>query len=67
MSDSGMTKAAKKKILVVDDERVIADTLTIILNQAGFEAAAAYTGKSAVESARASRPDLVIRPGTNRK
>ena len=50
----------KRKILVVDDERVIADTLTIILNQAGFEAAAAYTGKSAVESARASHPDLVI-------
>jgi len=50
----------KRKILVVDDERVIADTLTIILNQAGFEAVAAYTGKGAVESARSSRPDLVI-------
>jgi len=51
---------SKRKVLVVDDERVIADTLTTILNQAGFEASAAYTGTGAVESAKASRPDLVI-------
>src|SRR5579864_8491799 len=61
MSDSGMTAPkSKRKVLVVDDERVIADTLTTILNQAGFEASAAYTGTGAVESAKASRPDLVI-------
>ena len=28
---------AKPKVLVADDERVIADTLAIILNQSGFE------------------------------
>lgn len=56
-----MTAATgKRKILVVDDERVIADTLTTILNQAGFDASAAYTGSGAVERARASKPDLVI-------
>lgn len=51
---------AKPRVLVVDDERVIADTLAIILNQNGFEATAVYTGAAAVDQARASRPDLVI-------
>ena len=51
---------SKPRVLVVDDERVIADTLAIILNQNGFEATAVYTGSAAVERARASQPDLVI-------
>jgi CheY-like chemotaxis protein len=50
----------KPKVLVVDDERVIADTLAIILNQHGFEASAVYTGTAAVERAKSVRPDLVI-------
>ena len=50
----------KPKVLVVDDERVIADTLAIILNQHGFEASAVYTGTAAVERAKSLRPDLVI-------
>lgn len=57
-----MTAAQQKKprVLVVDDERVIADTLAIILNQAGFEASAVYTGMGAVDTAREVRPDLII-------
>lgn len=51
---------SKPRVLVVDDERVIADTLAIILNQNGFDASAVYTGTAAVNRARASRPDLVI-------
>lgn len=54
------TTKAKPKVLVVDDERVIADTLAIILNQHGFEASAVYTGSSAVEKAREFSPDLII-------
>jgi CheY-like chemotaxis protein len=50
----------KPKVLVVDDERVIADTLAIILNKAGFDASAVYTGTGAVERARSDRPDLII-------
>jgi DNA-binding response OmpR family regulator len=45
---------AKPKVLVADDERVIADTLAIILNQSGFEATAVYNGEKAVEAARTS-------------
>ena len=50
----------KPKVLVVDDERVIADTLAIILNQHGYDASAVYTGTGAVERARQLSPDLII-------
>ena len=53
-------RTSKPRILVVDDERRIADTLVIILNQSGFDASAVYTGTDAVDQARASQPDLVI-------
>lgn len=56
MSDT----AAKPKVLVADDERVIADTLAIILNQSGFEATAVYSGEKAVETAQTLRPDMLI-------
>jgi len=55
-----MENRLKPKVLVVDDERVIADTLAIILNQHGFDAQAVYTGTGAVEQAQAVRPDLII-------
>ncbi|MFZ0691465.1 MAG: response regulator, partial [Acidobacteriaceae bacterium] len=51
---------AKPRVLVADDERVIADTLAIILNQAGFDATAVYSGEKAVEMAQILRPDMLI-------
>lgn len=50
----------KPKVLVVDDERVIADTLAMILNQSGFEARAVYSGEKAVELASSFTPDMLI-------
>jgi CheY-like chemotaxis protein len=50
----------RQKVLVADDEKVIADTLAIILTQNGFEATAVYSGTEAVERARVTSPDLVI-------
>ena len=41
----------RHKVLVADDERVIADTLAMILNQSGFEARAVYSGEKALELA----------------
>ena len=52
--------SGKPKVLVADDERVIADTLAIILNQSGFQATAVYSGEKAVETARTLEPDMVI-------
>lgn len=50
----------KPKVLVVDDERVIADTLAMILNQSGFEARPVYSGEKAVELAADFLPDMLI-------
>jgi CheY-like chemotaxis protein len=52
--------AARPKVLVVDDERVIADTLAMILNQSGFQARAIYSGEGAVEMATTFEPDMLI-------
>ncbi|MGD0801568.1 MAG: response regulator [Terracidiphilus sp.] len=51
---------AKPRIVVADDERVIADTLAMILNQSGFEARAVYSGEKAVELALAFKPQMLI-------
>ena len=50
----------KPKVLVADDERVIADTLAMILNQSGFEARAVYSGERALELAATLKPDMLI-------
>ena len=55
-----MHAGRKPKVLVVDDEQVIADTLAKILDLNGYDASAVYSGTAAVESARALQPDLVI-------
>jgi CheY-like chemotaxis protein len=47
-------------ILVVDDERMIADTLSVILAQNGFAAMTAYDGTSALEIATLVQPQLLI-------
>src|SRR5215469_12595851 len=50
----------KPRILIVDDERLIADTLVIILNQNGFDATAAYSGEQAVELALGLKPAMLL-------
>src|SRR5208283_5253075 len=51
---------SKRKVLVADDEQVIANTLAIILNQAGFEARAVYSGEAAIEALDSFQPDMLI-------
>jgi CheY-like chemotaxis protein len=51
---------ARPRVLVADDERVIADTLAMILNQSGFEAKAVYSGEKALEIAPDFHPDMLI-------
>jgi CheY-like chemotaxis protein len=48
------------RILVVDDEPLIADTIVQILNRSGFLAEAAYGGREAIEAARRFTPELVL-------
>jgi CheY-like chemotaxis protein len=46
--------------LVVDDEKVIATTLAVILSNAGFEAHALFSGQEAVDALETLQPDLLI-------
>jgi CheY-like chemotaxis protein len=56
-----MTEAfTKPRVLVADDERVIADTLATILNQSGFNARAVYSGEKAVELALVFKPEMIV-------
>lgn len=55
-----MTGPGHPRVLVVDDERIIADTLTTILAKSGYGARAAYSGEMALEMARNFHPDLLI-------
>jgi CheY-like chemotaxis protein len=54
------TNQVKPRVLVADDEQVIANTLAIILNQAGFEARAVYSGEKAIDALDTFHPDMLI-------
>ena len=59
-SESRKSTSQKPTVLVVDDERVIADTMTEILKLSGFHAVCAYDGQSALELAMRISPDIVL-------
>jgi CheY-like chemotaxis protein len=48
------------KVLVVDDEKIIADTISEILKRAGFHVVTAYDGWEALQSAGRFRPDYLL-------
>ena len=50
----------KSRVLIIDDERLIADTLTQILKMHGFEATPLYSGESALEWIETYQPDIVL-------
>jgi DNA-binding NtrC family response regulator len=49
-----------KRILIVDDEKNIADTLVMVFRLKGHEAMAAYSAESAVETIETFEPDIVL-------
>lgn len=49
-----------QRVLVVDDERLVADTLTLVFSKSGFEARASYSADDALEQARKFKPDLLV-------
>jgi two-component system response regulator MtrA len=53
-------QSAKGRILVVDDDASLAEMLTIVLRQEGFESRMVTRGDEAVEAFRSYRPDLVL-------
>jgi len=58
-----------RKIMVVDDERTIADTLALIFSSNGYDARSAYSAETALEMLEEWRPDVaiidVVLPGMN--
>lgn len=61
MTNKTMPVATRRKVaLVVDDEQVIANTLTIILNNAGFDAHARFSGEESIADVDQLQPDLLI-------
>lgn len=54
------SKSAFPRILVVDDEALIANTIVQILNRSGFIAEAAYGGQEAIEAARRISPEIIL-------
>jgi CheY-like chemotaxis protein len=59
-SDSPECQRKSPSILVIDDEKSIADTLTEILSHSGFDAFPFYGGQSAIDFARKHCPDIVL-------
>lgn len=59
----------RPRVLVVDDESVIADTIAEILTMSGFPAVAAYDGNGALGTALLQPPEMlitdVVLPGMN--
>jgi DNA-binding response OmpR family regulator len=49
-----------RKILVVDDEAVLVETIAYNLEQAGYAVITAADGASALEAAQREKPDLII-------
>lgn len=50
----------RTKILIVDDEMGILDTLQILFRSEGFDVAVASSGRQALEALETERPDLVL-------
>jgi CheY-like chemotaxis protein len=58
--EDGQDDLAKPKVLIVDDERLLADTTAAILRSAGFKTRTAYDGWVALETARSFHPDYLL-------
>jgi DNA-binding NtrC family response regulator len=55
-----MEAGSTLKVLIADDEHVIADTLGIILRTNGYETQSVYSGETAVAVAMEMKPDILI-------
>jgi CheY-like chemotaxis protein len=49
-----------QRVLIVDDDHLVADTLTLIFERNGFAAKQAYSAEEALESSRTFAPNLLL-------
>jgi len=52
--------SCRSVVMIVDDEQLIADTLTAIFKKNGYTVLTAYDGESALETAKVIPPELLI-------
>lgn len=57
---AGEERERPVRVLVVDDEELIVEMLTMGLNYEGFEVSVARTGFEALDQARSAKPDIVV-------
>ncbi len=50
----------KQRVLVVDDDKLVADTLSLIFRANGFDAEACYSAAEGLERARTYDPELLL-------
>src|ERR1700712_4394957 len=50
----------KQRVWVVDDDKLVADTLSLIFRANGFEAVACYSAAEGLERARTYDPELLL-------
>jgi CheY-like chemotaxis protein len=49
-----------RRVLVVDDESLIADSVAAILNRNGYKATSCYSGMDALQSIHEQCPDIIV-------
>jgi CheY-like chemotaxis protein len=60
MTETSEQGACRRRVIVADDEETVATTLAIILNQAGFEARAVFSGEQVIELIDSFQPEMLI-------
>jgi CheY-like chemotaxis protein len=49
-----------QRVLVVDDDRLVADTISMVFEKSGFRAKSAYSADQALKFSREFTPDLLL-------
>lgn len=55
-----MSEGKKKKVLIVEDEKLLSEMYQETFEHGGFEVVSAATGKEAIEVTKAEKPDFVL-------
>lgn len=50
----------KQRVLVIDDDRLVADTLTLIFQANGYDSEAVYSAAEGLARARTFAPELLL-------
>jgi two-component system, OmpR family, alkaline phosphatase synthesis response regulator PhoP len=57
---AGLVKMMSEKILIVEDEPALQETLAYNLTREGYQVQSAGDGQAAIDSARREHPDLIV-------